>query len=243
MHYFEETTGLFPDWQADSEKRLRVSLLFAALFVAGLLSLFRLPAPIPLAPLFELVVDIVQPRQLPEAPPLADPPIAEPLPVPAQALPQPSPVDTAEPQADPFAAPEATAPDPAGTAPPDWEVLRDEAVIAAIDAAEKTVSINPTLDAARREARVRFRASLAPGQEHIWDNVEKDQLGRTILRDGNCFHVLSDPSAVNREVFETFDQYTVYCEFSFGKRKGRELPWVEELRQRYPYLRDPVELY
>lgn len=243
MHVIDRTLGGFPpDWQTDSEKRLRFSMLFAAVVIAMLLSLARLPAPVPLAPLLELVVEIVQQTPLPEPQPIVEPAVETPLPAPAESRPPAPPAAVAPLQPDPFA-PAVTAADPAGTAPPDWEELRDEAVVAAIDEAEKIVSINPTLDAARREAKVRFRASLAPEQAHIWDNVEKDQLGRTILRDGNCFHVLSDPSAVNREVFETFDQYTVYCEFSFGKRKGEELPWVEELRQRYPYLRDPVELY
>ncbi len=243
MHVFQHTIGSYPDWQTDSDKRLRFSMLLAALFVAALLSLVRFPLPGTIAPLLELVVEIVKRVPPPEPLPLPETPLATPLPIPADPPSVTQTEDIVTPQALPFEPPATSTADAAGTAPPDWEELRDEAVIAAIDLAEQIVSINPTLDAARREAKVRFRASLAPEQSHIWDNVEKDQLGRTILRDGNCFHVLSDPSAVNREVFETFDQYTVYCEFSFGKKKGEELPWVEELRQRYPYLRDPVELY
>ena len=126
--------------------------------------------------------------------------------------------------------------------PIDWTALRDAAVEAAIDEAERIYSVNPVFDRKRREAAIRFRASLAPDKKHIWDNVEKDQLGRTILRHGSCFRVLDDPNVTNRYAFETFDQYIVYCEMSFGKKKGKELPWVEEIRQRYPYLRDPVEI-
>ena len=34
----------------------------------------------------------------------------------------------------------------------------------------------------------------------------------------------------------------VYCDFSFGAKQGRDLPWVEIIRERYPYLCDPVEI-
>lgn len=121
-----------------------------------------------------------------------------------------------------------------------------EAIIQVLDALarEANYSINPAFEKARREASVRFRASMAPEQLHMWDNVEKDQLGRTILRlgDGSCFRIMDDPSAVNRWAFETFDQNIVYCDFAFGGNKGKELPWVEIIRERYPYLRDPVQI-
>ena len=60
--------------------------------------------------------------------------------------------------------------------------------------------------------------------------------------DGTCYMVLDDPSAINRWALENFQQNMVYCEFSFGGREGRNLPWVELIRERYPYLRDPVEI-
>ena len=53
--------------------------------------------------------------------------------------------------------------------------------------------------------------------------------------------VLNDPSVINRWAFENFDQNMVYCEL-FRSREGRNLPWVELIRERYPYLRDPVEI-
>jgi len=128
--------------------------------------------------------------------------------------------------------------------PVDWDVEREEAIREVLDATakEQGYSVNPPFERAREEAAVRFRASVAPEERHIWDNVEKDQLGRTILRDGNCFRVLNDPSAANRWAFENFDQYVVYCDFVFGKKEGRNLPWVEVIRERYPYLRDPVAI-
>ena len=54
--------------------------------------------------------------------------------------------------------------------------------------------------------------------------------------------VLDDPSGVNQWVNQTFNQSMVFCSFHFGGKKGRELPWVEIIRERYPYLRDPVEI-
>ena len=211
-------------------------MVLAATMLAGILSLVRLPSPGQFFPLLELVVEITRneadarPEPVPEVRPETLP--AEPTPQPLQEQP------AAEPLTETAAIESLPTPHP----PIDWETLRDEAVQAAIDEAEKIYSVNPVFDRARREAAVRFRASVAPDQTFIWDNIEKDQLGRTILRDGSCFKVLDDPSVANRYAFETFDQYMVYCEFSFAQKKGRNLPWVEEIRQRYPYLRDPVEI-
>jgi hypothetical protein len=39
----------------------------------------------------------------------------------------------------------------------------------------------------------------------IWNNVEKDQRGHTILRDGNCFRILNDPSVANQSAYENFE--------------------------------------
>ncbi len=123
---------------------------------------------------------------------------------------------------------------------------RDEAIKEVLDALEReaNISVNPAFERARREASVRFRASLAPEAVNARDRVEKDQIGRTILRlgDGSCFQVLDDPSGVNRWAFENFDSQMVFCELFFGGKKGKELPWVEIIRERYPYLRNPVEI-
>jgi hypothetical protein len=54
---------------------------------------------------------------------------------------------------------------------------------------------------------------------------------------GGCFQVLDDPSAVYRDIFETYTQFVVQCTIAFGKGKGQELPWVGEVRARFAYLR------
>jgi hypothetical protein len=243
MHAISQFAGDFPDWQAGAEQRLRLSMVLAALILAGILSLVRLPPAANIGPLLELVVELTRPA-----------PLEEPEP---EVLPPPPLPEIVEEQTPPSTVPE-TMPEPASETPAveeqatgegaaiDWEVERDEAIKIVLDALEKeaSYSVNPPFERARREASVRFRASLAPEAVNAWDQVETDQIGRTILRlgDGNCFQVLDDPSVVNRWAFETFDSNMVYCEFFFGGKKGKELPWVEIIRERYPYLRDPVEI-
>ena len=103
----------------------------------------------------------------------------------------------------------------------------------------KVFTVNPLFDEKRRLAAIKFRPSNAPLKREPWDDVEKDQIGRSILSLGDsCFQVLEDPSAVNRDIFETYTQYAVYCTLSFSKKKGVELPWVSEIRAKYPYLRE-----
>jgi hypothetical protein len=244
MHAISHYAGNFPDWQYGAEHRLRLSMLVSAAILAAILSLARLPPPGEFGPLLELVVELT--RIEPVADP--EPEIVPPLPVPEPAL------EPAEQTVAPEAAAETA---PAETAPAeqelvgegretDWEVEREIAIKQVLDALEReaSYSINPPFERARAEASVRFRASLAPEAIEAWDRVEKDQIGRSILRlgDGSCFRVLDDPSAVNQWAFENFDQHMVYCDFFFGGKKGKELPWVEIIRERYPYLRDPVAI-
>jgi hypothetical protein len=235
MHAISQDPGFLPGWRAASAQRLRISMLVSAAALTAALSLFRMPSPAEIAPLIELVVELVGPTPIAET---------EVLPLPPETVP------VEEEMAPPFVPETRTESIPAGDTAAgedeavDWEIAREEAIREVLDAAEKeqAYAVNPPFERARQEAAVRFRASVAPEARHIWDNVEKDQLGRTILRDGNCFRVLNDPSAVNRWAFENFDQFVVYCDLSFGAREGKELPWVDIIRERYPYLRDPVAI-
>jgi hypothetical protein len=119
----------------------------------------------------------------------------------------------------------------------DWWEFGTEIVQEFIANLPKAFTVNPVFDEKRRLAAIKFRPSNAPVRHEPWDDVEKDQIGRSILKLGNnCFQVLEDPSAVNREIFETYTQYVVQCTLRFGKRKGQELPWVREIRAKYPYL-------
>jgi hypothetical protein len=238
MHAHLSPAGHLPDWRADPEKRLRFSMLLSATVVAAVLSLVELPAPRDVLPMLELVVEL---SRLETREDTREEPKPEDLPVPIPAESTET-VSEAPPAAETLPAPAPPATETPGDGEPeDWEALRLEAIRQVLDEAarERSYSVNPPFERARAEAAVRFRASLAPEERHIWDNVEKDQLGRTILRDGNCWRVLDDPSAVNRWAQDTFGQYTVWCDFVFDG-KGRDLPWVDLIRERYPYLRDPV---
>lgn len=115
----------------------------------------------------------------------------------------------------------------------DWYAVLQEAVRS--DKLYETRTMHPEFDEQRRIARLRFRKSEAPVEKPIWENVEKDQTGRTILRAGDCYRVLDDPRVTNRWAQETFGQYMIYCDG--GKSGPKELPFVEKIVERYAYLR------
>lgn len=120
-------------------------------------------------------------------------------------------------------------------APPrDWYAQIDEVVKATVAQRQMPASVNPTFDAKRRHAAVQFAPSRAPQKTPIWENVEVDQMGRKILVHGDCHRVVDDPSAANYEIFQTFQQYMVYC--TRQKTGTTEQPWVDDVRERYDYL-------
>lgn len=250
-----------PLWQVESDRRLRFAMLLAALIVAGVLSVFRLPSAGEPLPLVELVVRLIE--RATEATPenIAETNIerrSEIQPVPSvevetEALTeQVAEAETAEPaQPADQAQPAEIVPIPLEaidredalfpvTEIPvveDWQEFGTEVVQEFIANLPKPFTVNPVMDEKRRIARIKFRPSEAPVKVEPWDRVEKDQIGRTILDlGGGCFRVLDDPSAVYRDVFETFTQFVTMCTFQFGKPKPRELPWVKEIRAKYPYL-------
>ena len=115
----------------------------------------------------------------------------------------------------------------------DWYAVMQKAVRS--DKLYEIRTMHPEFDEQRRVARLRFRKSEAPVEKPIWENVEKDQTGRTILRAGDCYRVLDDPRVTNRWAQETFGQYMIYCDG--GKSGPKELPFVEKIVERYAYLR------
>ncbi len=106
-----------------------------------------------------------------------------------------------------------------------------------MDELERDYDVNPAFAEKRREAAVKFRPSAAPPRREIWDNVETDQLGRKILVYGVCHRVIDDYSAANYAIFREFQQHLVYCRY--GGSAPQELPWVEEIRDDYLYLKYP----
>lgn len=231
------------DWQADSGKRLNIGMFFATLLVAAILSVLQFPAVEMLSRSASptLVVDIAPPEEVPAeavSPDVQETP-REIVEGSVESTTQPA--EQTEEQAAESRGRIIAEPDLVTVTEPDidWEAQKLNAVRDAVDDLQTIVSINPNLDRRRKEAAVRFRPSEAPVKKEIWDNVEKDYLGRTVLRSGNCFRILDDPSAVNRDVFETFGQYMTHC--GGGRYVGVELPWVEEIRKKFTYLREREE--
>jgi hypothetical protein len=216
-----------PPWNEGAEQRLFASMLLATLLVAGALSLIRLPVVPAWSPVVDLLVRIV------------NKPPAE---TPAEAQVESEPLPPAESQAA-----ESTASPPltmggetlqesrAGT---DWDTLRDEVVQEYLDREVETYGyFNPDLAEKRSRLAERYQPGTHEKPKPIWENVELDTLGRTVLRSGDCIKVLDDPNVGSREVFEKFGQFMVQC--TYQGRYPRELPWVDDIRQRYEYLRNP----
>ena len=206
-----------PDWSQRSGRRLAVSFLPATLIVAGALAVLRLPVVEQTQPLAELWVrilvnDVVEAVQAPlveePAPQLDEAVVPEPVapPLPAEPL-------TGE-----------------AREPTDWYLQIPEAAKAANDARPRVYSVNPGFDEKRRKAAEQFRPSQAPVQRPIWENVERDTLGRTILVSGDCYRVIDDPNVGSREAFLTFGQYMTSCTYS--RRRPQKLPFVDEIRSR-----------
>lgn len=243
----QSSTGS-PQWNDGGERRLIISYVVATLLVAAILSVLRMPTSSDFAPIVDFVVRIIESEPLePEA-------VAEKVPAEVPDEVQPpvqateeiiEPTDAS--QADPFvdaAAPAADSAIPVQTdssvdshPPVDWETTQTEAASAYLDERDNPPSPNPVLAEKRRRLAGQYKPRTIPLPKKIWENVEKDQLGRTVLRSGNCFKVLDDPNVGSRQEFEDFGQYMAKC--TYQKRNPKELPWVDEIRQRYPYLRDP----
>ena len=90
-------------------------------------------------------------------------------------------------------------------------------------------------------AAQRYYPSPETGQRPIWENIEKDQLGRSILWHGDCYRVLSDPNVMNLYVFETFTQHLIFCQKPYDV--ARNLPWVQDVIAKYSYLQDDSDIY
>ncbi|MGI9203480.1 MAG: hypothetical protein ACR2Q3_05700 [Woeseiaceae bacterium] len=242
MHNFPSHSLELSNWRQAAQRRLRVSLLVATVFVAGLLSMMRLPEFRILNPLVELIVDItryedpsVQVELAPEEMPVRRE--ASEVAVDQTSLPVESAPDVGEIVEEQVA--ESAAQAIIAERSFDWEAAKTDAVQSAVDDLGESLRANPSFDEQRAVAAVKFRASEAPVKKEIWENVEKDELGRTLLRKGDCYRVLDDPSAVNRWAFENFGQYITYC--TNRKYVGKDLAWVKDIHQRFAYLRNRMD--
>jgi hypothetical protein len=204
-----------PQWSRRPGRRLAYFLLPASLLVLVALALLRLPAIEQRQPLTELLVHILANEVEKDT----APPIVEEVATPEEV--------SAEEVVAPAAAVQPIAVESGD--PVDWHAAIPEAVEAASQPAP-TYSVNPGFDEKRRVAAEKFRPSAAPVERKIWENVEKDQLGRTVLVSGNCLTVLDDPNVGSRDAFLTFGQFMTTC--AFYKKPPQELPFVKEIQAR-----------
>ena len=166
----------------------------------------------PLADLFVhvLISDIEEAVQSPFAEETTDEP-ARPTPR-TQALPPLAPVTTESQE------------------PADWYAMIPDAAKTILDTFPREYSVNPNFEEKRRVAAERFRPSRVPVDHPIWENLEKDTMGRTLLVSGDCYKVIDDPNVGNREAFLIFGQYISSC--ASYKRPPQELGFVSEIRDR-----------
>lgn len=221
MHW--QTPAGTPDWNDGRDQRLMISMLFATGIVAALLSVLRMPTAPDLAPIAELLVSLVREKPRTEERPRELPPPDVPA--------------------------EERRIEPAGEAAPprlreseqvparDWDSVSEAAISDYLEGLEAPPSPNPVLDAKRRAFGDRYQPPTIERPKPIWENAEPDQLGRTVLRSGDCYRVIADPNVGSQYKFETFDQHIVMC--TYQKRLPQELPWVAEIRDRYHYLKYP----
>jgi hypothetical protein len=170
-------------------------------------------------------------------------PVTEPVVVPAEQAAEEPPVveeEEAVPGASPSFEPEEPDEAPAaGTGQPqiDWQASLERASARTVEEHAEVDSLHPEFDELRRIAATRYAEPRTGKPPPIWENVEKDVTGRTILRSGNCFQVLDDPNVGNRYAFETFERSLVFCGWRAAPRQ--EFPWIKAIVDRYPYLREP----
>ncbi len=231
MHYQLATHA--GRWDDGREERLLLSFVLAAAIVAAVLALVRLPTFPPLAPVIDLVVRIVQPEQERPAEAVSESAPAESIEEPATAEPAPAGPE----QGSLVQAPVGLVP-AAPSEGVDWDAMREGAVQQYLDRSEEAPwAFDPRVDELRREGRLRYQPPAIDRPGPIWENVERDQLGRTVLRDGDCWKVIDDPNVGSQYQFQEFGQYLTMC--SFQPRAPQELPWVDTIRERYDYLQYP----
>lgn len=206
-----------PDWSQRSARRLVVSFLPATLIIAGALAMLRLPVVEQAQPLAELFVRILAS----DVEEIVREPFAE---EPVREVTQSSSTvaETLPILVEPLAEEEYE--------PTDWFLQVPEAARDALDARPRIYTVNPGFEAKRKEAAEQFRPSEAPVERPIWENVEKDTLGRTVLVNGDCYRVINDPNVGSREAFLTFGQYITSC--AYYKRPPQKLAFVDEIKDR-----------
>jgi len=216
-----------PPWNDGVEQRLFVSMLLASLLIAGALSLFRMPSIPAWSPVVELMVRIVEkaPSETPETQTRVSPE--------AVVTPSQEQSEVARESA-PTMGQDVLEENRQGV---DWDAASEQAVREYVDSQEESYAyFNPELAEKRRSLSGQYQPRTRPLPKPIWENVEIDTLGRTVLRSGNCYKVLDDPNVGSREAFERFGQFIAVC--TWQPHVYTPLPFVDDIRKRYEYLRN-----
>ena len=230
---------------APGHRRLAYCIAISTLVLAALLAVIDWPRERDGAEPASVVLDLMPDREK-----------AQPMPEPVEDLQTDDPAPDAaaqegddRPVTEPAAEHAAVEPDDV-TAPPvsadarddadrqiDWQASLERASAETVEANSEPDSLHPAFDELRRIAAVKYAPPRTGKPPPIWENVEEDIYGRTLLRHGNCFRVLDDLNVGNRYAFETFEKYVVFCDVAGQGRQ--EFPWIETIVARYAYLREP----
>lgn len=229
-----DDSALTPD-----HRRLFACVTISALVLAVGIATINISLQLDFSRLMPAMLEVTlrheaRPESKPE-PVTAEPPEI----IPAEATAPPA-VDASDPPGMPRTEPSAGTIAPTGRAQPvDWYAVLERVAAETVEQQAAVDSLHPEFDELRRIAAERYAPARSSGPPSIGEGVEKDIYGRTLLRRGNCFQVLDDTNVGNRYAFETFERHIMQCGFSFGRRRGENLPWVEPIRAKYNHLRDP----
>lgn len=221
--------------------RLAVCMAISAAAVCLMLAVLEWPIRSEFARLVPLVLEVTLQRAPATRQPEVRPPEPREQPRPEPAAPAAStePGPTVAPAA-PAQAAVPRAPHTAASV--DWyEALEQAAADVIARATTEPQSMDPAFDELRRIAAVRYAGPRTGKPQPVWD-AEKDLYGRTLLRRGNTYLILDDPSLTNRYAFETFERHMLFVSIPIGKARPKNLPWVASIRARYAYMREPDEL-
>lgn len=117
----------------------------------------------------------------------------------------------------------------------DWQEQISTAAQATVAAVYSDESLHPGVAEAKRLAAINFAPSRAPVKKPIWENVETDQMGRTVLRNGECYRVLDDWRATYQDIQRDLGQYIMYCDAD--EVPVIDVKWVADIGRNYAYLR------
>jgi hypothetical protein len=225
-------------------RRLIYCTIASAVAILGFIVLFDWPAGRPDS-MSRDMIELTLPRDRPEPQPATDrpaeqaadePPVVdEETAVPEP--PQPATVVQQEERPPAFAGSQHDA--PAEQPEIDWQASLERASAEIIRRYSEVASLHPEFEELRRIARQRYAEPRTGKPPPIWENVEQDIYGRTLLQLGNgCYKVLDDSNVGNRYAFETFERHMLFCNV-LAQAPPQQFPWVETIVERYAYLREP----